>query len=59
MLIAVFYKLKQDISFTLRGQVLAAVESLVFHKTISGRQLVFGETNKPILKNLLFIWITM
>ena len=39
---------RQDISFTRRGRGLTAVGALVFDKTISGRQLVFRETRKPI-----------
>ena len=40
------YILWHDISFTRRGRGLTTVGALVFDKTISRRQLGFGETNK-------------
>ena len=41
-------KLRQDISFTRRGRGQTAIGALIFDKMISGRQIVFRETNKPI-----------
>ena len=40
--------MRQDISFTRRGRGLMTVCALMIDKNISGRQLVFGETNKSI-----------